>query len=568
MQSQLSWREDGVSAIRAKHYGDIRASLEALIAALETMVQSDALREAAAGEIVRIYGRAQDCLWTMRTAVRAAESLNSLDAAALQAESDITLLAHRLDAAFEPVRHLIEAQAPAGKTTEGAAWRRWFAEHPCETGSRVLAKDGGFTAGVMLPLKSLHRHLTALMRISVPTKDGLMVSQTFSQAVASLKTSSDNVLTEAVFREMSGWFARESAVFADLLNAVLGFRLSCARSVREDILSYALRMDRMSPEVMEAMHAALAEKAGELRAALTDRFKAAGPVPVCALYTQAGDDSEQNRRLFTARESIEEAARAMHTVVPGFSAFIDEALRNRWIDAATGAAKTGGAWCDNLPSENAVFISLKNAPGPGVLFQASHLLGVGYLHRLLHTKTPAERRVPLSVIEIAGQFFETAVERTLAVETGGAFRAQAVRRLINMTLLLPMRHRLNVRLLRAREKGIVAPAEINQMTREAWEESFGKAVAGCDQYIWAYKQHFYRTDIVFYDWQYTLGYLASQLLWQAVMQKAPSERGAFVDTVLAESSVLSVEELIRKASGRDARDKQTWLAALNAALEA
>ena len=45
---------------------------------------------------------------------------------------------------------------------------------------------------------------------------------------------------------------------------------------------------------------------------------------------------------------------------------------------------------------------------------------------------------------------------------------------------------------------------------KSWEKWYGDEVDGCDRFLWAYKQHFYKPDQFFYNYPYAVGYLTAQ----------------------------------------------------------
>lgn len=572
-RQQLQWKPQGLSNVGSARFAEVAASLSSLVTAIEAMTATENGRTTGLNETLMLYGRARDFLWTLKTAVRAAQSLNVLDTAAQQADSDVKHLSDRLSNAVAPiVRRLTDNNLaiPPSLAPESKTWIKHLGAPNNPASERARS-----TARLIWSLRATHSHLTSTLRINAMKSDGSGTSLTFPQVIATLKTSGDPVLINNVFRSFNSWLAPHAQLFTDLLNVILEYRLQRAENAGEPLLGFAAHEDRCAQDTLTALFEALDERKPILQDAVRLKYQMTSTSggtqtsrPVALLLTVAADQATD--RFSSLEKSLQVISDAYGSVTPGFVDFIRTATERGWIEARNTSGRAGGAWCDNLPSEQAVYLFIKNSPGMAACSQFAHLLGVGYLHHVLHTVAPAYRQIPLTLIELAGMLCETAVERrTLlsaeSVAESQVLKIQALRRLVNMTLLLPMRHRLTERLLQERNQGILTVSGINRLCREEWAARFGDSVDGYDQYIWAYKNHFYRTDVTFYDWQYTFGYLLSQLIWK--LRHANMLAPDTVQALISDMAYLDCESLILKHIGVDIRQKETWLKAIDAALE-
>lgn len=562
----LQWDSNGMSNPQGSRFQEVKASLSTLIAALQALTADEKQLSSGLTEILSLHARANRYLWSLETSVRAAQSLNVWDTGNQTAAGEVKLLADQLKAAFSPVVAYMQTH---GNLTPSARLATDF--------ESFLYQNQDFITQVLWPLRFLYNHLLGTMRLNVGSQSEAASSLSFPQVVTVLKTSDNPAQVEKVFRSLNSWLAANAQMFADILNSVAGYRLLRTQSSGETLINFAAKEERCSIESLEAMFDALSERQSDLVKALKVKtmragLDASGPIPISHLFTVAPNKGA--KQLASLEDSLEGIRKAYGAMDAGFESFIDEALQKHWIETRNTSGRAAGAWCDNLPSENAVFIYLTNAPGIGACFQFAHLLGVGYLHHCCNharSDNPMNRRLPWSLIEVAGMLCATSVERTMlkhprTPEEEYACTIQTLKRLINMTLLLPMRHRLMRRILHERSKGILTVNQINRLSREAWQEVFGSSVDGCDQYIWAYKPHFYRVNVTYYDWQYTFGYLLSQLIWKMLSEKQ-IERPDFVRGFLTGMANMPCEDLMQKHLGIDIRSKQTWLKAIDAALE-
>lgn len=135
-----------------------------------------------------------------------------------------------------------------------------------------------------------------------------------------------------------------------------------------------------------------------------------------------------------------------------------------------------------------------------------------------------------------------------------------------MLLMVPSRHRLLVDLLAARRDGILSASRFNEASRRAWDAFFGGTTDGCDQYVWCWKPHLYRTNTVFYDWQYAFGYLVSQHLAETFLTSGAMASGALLGDFARDACRMHCDELLKKHLDADIRDPAFWMQAVDIAL--
>ena len=135
-----------------------------------------------------------------------------------------------------------------------------------------------------------------------------------------------------------------------------------------------------------------------------------------------------------------------------------------------------------------------------------------------------------------------------------------------MLLMVPSRHRLLIDLLAARRDGILSASRINETSRRAWDAFFGGTTDGCDQYVWCWKPHLYRTNTVFYDWQYVFGYLVSQHLADAFLTSGGTAAGASLGDFARDACRMRCDELLKSTSTRTSAIPNSGTQAVDTAL--
>ena len=562
--------------VRSRAFLDLRSQLEIVVAALEGVAcaanphgEKAVLSAAALQEAFRLYGRGLDLVRTLKTICRAHLGLNAAGTTAVSARSDVSAIALRLDRSGKKLFLMLEsAEDPAALPAELRLW----SQAKLDTAPAVELEDAvsvfaeEMRSRVLNAVSALHTHLTSTMAAEVRTGDGRLRIQGFGASVAVLKNSDDPVLRETTFRALNGWLAAHAAPFLDALNAITGFRITLERHSSETLLEGSLRKDRTDLRVYNAMFDALEEALPAVREAVALRAPAFGPGPMKVWNVL----SPAPMSIFSKERSLELAlsdmSGAFRDINPHFCAFLERALRENWFDLRGLSRKSGGAWSDDLPAVDAVHIQADYLPTIAGEAALSHLVGAAYQMFVMHEAPMPARLYPLSITEIMGNVCETRLFRFLAERARESQdRAmlsmlgwQVLRRITNCLLVIPARHALLKGVLAERRRRALSLEAINAISTESWRHYFGDATDGEDRYVWAYKPHFYRANSVFYDWQYTLGFLLSKALVSRFEATGASACGASLKACTLESGTLSVADFGRRHLGADLRSRRFW----------
>ncbi len=544
--------------------------------------RNEALSPSTLSEALDIYGRGIDLVRTLKTVCRLHLGLNTSDTTAVAARSQANALSLRLEKAVEPLFDALEKSTPQGRDAAKddalRLWARTRRENVTFRENKELrAYTNEIASSVISPIAALHAHLTSTMSIEAMGEDGRTRALGFGTAVSVLKNDDDPMMRQTTFKSFNAWLASHAASFLDVLNAMGGFRWAIFKrsAPSGEVFNLILKSERTDRAVYDAMFEAISEALPAIRETVTLRQAAfgGGPMKVWNILSPApGARFSSERRLEDALEAIIEAGRALS---PDFSGFVRNLAERGWLYANGISRKTGGGWADDLPAAGEVRVLTDYLPtyaGQGTL---AHLIGAAYQMHVMHDAPAPARLYPLSMTEVFANTAETTLFAHLAKEAHRRGSAedlsflcwQSLRRLTNCLLVLPARHRLARAILAERGKHALSLNRINALSIEAWRHYFGDTTDGEDRYVWAYKQHFYRTRPVYYDWQYTLGFLLSKALHAQFSEHGQSACGASFRACCLESGRLTVDEFGRRHLGADLRRKDFWAKTIHAALE-
>lgn len=564
-----AWTGKTVPALTKESFYDELERLESSVIVVEALAVKPPSRSAALSDAIQMTDRARDLVHSLMTVARARQSLNATDTLAITWRADVRRWSDRLETAATKLLDAI-LQLPE-ETRMKAPFCDWLSPL-----TAIKRNKSDVSVAVILPLTAMHAHLVSTMKLRVPLRDGRLLNLSYAQATAVLKTSDDPYLRRSVFSMFNAWFGEHAPAFADLLNAMLGWKLLKADRTNGDFYREALASERLSSPSFLAMISAVNARVSEIQKTVTYRARLLGEARLHVtqiLSSAPRADTSVPNDFKTIDAVIEALSHTMMRADPAFAAFMDEAKTHHWIDAKQQSGRAGGTWCENLPAFKAVAIFANFVPSTAGAFQFVHPCGVGFLHRALHGESALRKRLPFSVIEIFGMLAETMLERASLRRMRGmseepAIVWQMLRRASNHLLMIPARHELLSNLYRARRDGVLSVSDINALSRTAWDKHFGETTDGFDQYVWAWKPHFYHPTNAFYDWQYSFGYLVSQMLAKSFEEFGRTAAGGDLRALAIDAAHMDCETLLMKHLNRDIRSPDFWHDAITEALKA
>ena len=102
--------------------------------------------------------------------------------------------------------------------------------------------------------------------------------------------------------------------------------------------------------------------------------------------------------------------------------------------------------------------------------------------------------------------------------------------------------------------------ELNELMVNAQKRAFGEALAEWHPHFWLAKQHFYATDVPFYNFPYTFGYLFSLGIY--ALLKTHRNRDQLYAGLLQDTGRLTVEDLAQRHLGANLEKPEFWENAL------
>ena len=133
----------------------------------------------------------------------------------------------------------------------------------------------------------------------------------------------------------------------------------------------------------------------------------------------------------------------------------------------------------------------------------------------------------------------------------------AARELPMFLLNIPARYDFEKSLYEARAEKVLSAAEITELNRNAWSKWYGDALSEMDEMFWAWKLHFYISEVSFYNFPYTFGYLFSLGIFARAKEQGPAFLERYEALLRATGSDTS-ENVARSVLGVDLREPDFW----------
>ncbi len=565
-----AWDAKGVLNPASHAFDLVKSRLAAVLALMERVE----VEPAAAAGYLKLAESARALARTLLTACDAQRSMNALASRTVAERQRLLSLLAAMDE-----RTLAIVKAGAGEAEPAdrllAAARRWEEAQSRRVRSRTADRR------VAEPVRSLYSRVKAGMKLELPiAASGYRGKLTASAAEGLLKTTADPVVRRLTFGACNAWYAENAPIFAELLNAAAGSRVNILEREGKTFTEASAAGEGVSSAVFDALMSAVEAGAEAVRPAVTLRAEVfspktadGAPVRMPAAFLEAPPPLVKTPApLSTFEGAVEAVKTSLQIIAPDAPNFIDREIAEGWVESRSLAGGEGGSWTDEVPSAGAVAVFADWQPSIGRAFELAHTFGEAYLRQQLLSEPALLRRPAPVLCETVGRLFSHALLAHLIETTKNdksAYAAvlwQGLLRLAKNLLDLPFRCRLIEAIHENRRTQYLSVGQINDLTAAAWRRVYAETTDGYDQFVWAHKKHFYRTEALHYDWQYTFGFLASVPLLATLQKGGRTAAGATLADFCRESAWTDPAPLFQKHLAADIASASFWRRALQKSL--
>lgn len=383
----------------------------------------------------------------------------------------------------------------------------------------------------------------------------------------------DREVRAAVFAGGNEAWKTVETTCAAALNAIAGTRITLQhRRKHGHFLEPALFEHRIGLASLNALQEALLDRAEIGRGFLRGKAERMGEKAIRWYDLEAPGASAQDDSAAPIEwdDAVGRVRSGFGRAYPALGDFMDELVRNRWIDYTPRRGKRPGGFCTStqLIHESRIFMTFDGTMNDVITL--AHEAGHAWHARVLQTARPLAQDYPMTLAESASTFAEMLFidgvleDEAVSADLKRVILDSQVRQAVAFLLDVPMRFEFERRFYEERSEGEVSVSRLKELMVEAQRRLFGDALAegGEDPYFWASKLHFYIAEVSFYNFPYTVGFLLSRALLARFKADGPGFLPQY-ETFLARSGCTTCETLAREILGADLESPEFWAGAID-----
>jgi len=479
--------------------------------------------------------------------------LTGLEAKALEIEdAQWKLLVSRPDMA--PIRYYLDERRNVAKSKMPLAQ---------ETLALDLAVNG------LHAWSRLYDRIAGGIRVDF-TEKGETTKLSMGQIATKMSDPDRSIRAQAFDKMMEGW-EQQADLTATALNNLAGFRLSLYKHRDWSSPLYEpLVQSRLKQASLDTMWEVIRRKTKRLMPYIDAKKKLLG-IDKFRWYDEFAPCGKVDKLY-----SFDEAGRFIVEQAGRFSShmaeFMQLALDRRWIEAEDRSGKRAGGYCTSMGPRKESRIFMTYAGSFENLLTLAHELGHAYHQWVLKDRPPFAAHYPMNLAETASIFSETlVVDAALAASDDPAEKLMLLEQKLQSAYVMftdiHCRYLFEKNFYRERKDGVVPRERLSELMVDAQQRAFAGLLdeSGYHPLFWCSKLHFYYTEVPFYNFPYTFGYLFAG----GVYDRARREGSAFADkyrALLADTGSMSTEDVAAKHLGVDLTTEQFWNDAVDRAL--
>lgn len=382
----------------------------------------------------------------------------------------------------------------------------------------------------------------------------------------------DRAIRRDAFTKLEGAWESTAELAAMTLNSQAGFRLALYKNRQWDSALYEpLQNSRLQRETLDAMWEAISHSGPKVTEYIRAKCRNLGIEKFC-WYDQDAPIGKTDRR-FTFDEAGDFIVDHLGSFSDEMGAFTRRGLDERWVEAEDRPGKRAGGWCSWVPLRKQARIFMTFAGTYDALSTLAHEFGHAYHGFVLQDEPGFNQHYPMTLAETASIFNEMRVADaalTAANERDEklALLDQKLQAVLAFFCNIRARFLFDTRFYAERKNGVVERSQLSAIMQQAQKEAFFGLLDEQEGYhplFWASKLHFFVTDVPFYNYPYTFGFLFAKGVYNRALEEGSSFAKNY-RALLADTGKMTTEAVAQRHLGVDLTKPDFWNTAVKAAL--
>ncbi|MDZ4724251.1 MAG: M3 family oligoendopeptidase [candidate division Zixibacteria bacterium] len=401
-------------------------------------------------------------------------------------------------------------------------------------------------------------------------EDDSVSTLSIGQLASKMSDPKRDIRKQAFDKTTEAWESRADLA-AMTLNSLAGFRLSMYKSRKwKSVVYEPLTLARLEEKSLDAMWRVISRESARLKPYIEAKKKLL-KIDKFSWWDEFAPCGAANKSY-----SYDDASKFIINNVGGFSPHFSDycrtAIERRWIEAEDRPNKAGGGYCTGLGPRKESRIFMTYAGNYENLLTLAHELGHAYHSYVLNNHQYFATQYPMTLAETASIFSEmlvtdAALEASENKDEKLMLLDQKIQQAYVFFCNLQSRYLFERSFYEERSAGIVGRDRLCELMIAAQKKAYGDLLdpSGYHPYFWCSKLHFYISDVPFYNFPYTFGFLFAG----GVYDRAKKGGRTFAEkyqALLADTGSMTTEEVAQKHLGVDLTSDSFWTDAVNRSL--
>ncbi|WP_209974653.1 M3 family oligoendopeptidase [Paenibacillus eucommiae] len=399
-------------------------------------------------------------------------------------------------------------------------------------------------------------------------ENGEQVSLSAGQAYNRLHTDNP-VERKRLFALWEETWAEKADFCAEALNHLGGFRLQVYKHRGwKSIHKEPLDINRMSEKTLHTMW----EVIDKNKAVFTEYLQRKAKIMGLEKLGWADVDAPLGKaaQKISFDDGAETIIEQFQAFSPKMASFAAKAFEERWIEAEDRAGKRPGGFCTSFPVAGETRIFMTYSGTADNVSTLAHELGHGYHQHVMNDMPALAQEYAMNVAETASTLAEmivadAAVKGASSDEERIVLLEDKIQRAIAFFMNIHARFIFETNFYKEREQGLVSVERLNELMVDAQKQAFNDSLSSYHPHFWAAKLHFYATEVPFYNFPYTFGYLFSAGIYAKALEAGADFEDQYV-ALLRDTGSMTVETLARKHLDVDLTEPDFWQSAVDMAI--
>ncbi|MBN8236003.1 M3 family oligoendopeptidase [Halobacillus kuroshimensis] len=373
--------------------------------------------------------------------------------------------------------------------------------------------------------------------------------------------SPDRSVRKEAFDQLQKAWQNEADVFSETLNHLSGFRLQTYKHRGwENVLKEPLDYNRMSAATLETMWNVITDYKQAYIPYMRRKAELLGVDQLRFYDVEAPVGKTDSTKSF--QEGASFIIEQFRKFSPKMADFAEMAFEKGWIEAEDRPGKQPGGFCTSFPDSEETRIFMTYSGSPASVATLAHELGHAYHQHVMNDLPVLNQGYAMNVAETASTFAEmivadAAVKEASTKEEKMTLLEEKVQSSVAFFMNIHARFLFETRFYEERRKGIVSQDRLNELMLEAQKEAYMETLEEYDPTFWASKLHFHITDVPFYNFPYTFGYLFSAGIYAKALETGPEFEERYT-ALLKDTGKMTVEELAWKHLCVNLEEREFW----------